>query len=226
MVLVSSAGLFVVSALCVFVLQQMLRTPYVSVPVVCATEDCVMHARHILRTLDVSANPCLSFHAYVCGAGSGDASNDVQATTAPSTKGASNYTGEAGDGLLRHIDPARRFHDYDGASTASTWWEREDSSAQCRFDKARSAHEARAIGDLFALDVALAAMKRVSDASPLRLKLLEKLTATQTFYVSYCSRFCGDPDAREKCDLAMNGSEFLAAFDCQWQMFDRGCLFV
>ncbi|XP_065286359.2 uncharacterized protein [Dermacentor albipictus] len=713
MVLVSSAGLFVVSALCVFVLQQMLRKPYVSVPVVCATEDCVMHARHILRTLDVSANPCLSFHAYVCGAGSGDASDDVQATTAPSAKGASNYTGEAGDGLLRHIDPARRlarayarqivapnllsgngnsstaskaraalalclsrgaerrpaaslwsfmrqrglewptrfrgqttlvgvlrvlldlsvkwnaalwfdvrfrhlelranvegpvivlgepghvpllrmeqvgclddpaydsttralarylsngdagqgagdtedpfedvaalgqlkrdekavreaillalsggddiddrsvplrdsgyalfegvsssdwtsllveqlgvtagqgdgvntsldttllvlngrlfaglsrlavdipaarlldvvgwmfaysyawienrlfdqvpapsvtdgtvvsepdltarilcyavvlesfgiaplaplfarmfpprerakvtavlnatahtlveavrsslglsnatknragakirahtlqvlwppppflspdvldtlysrypsmqpgtfydswlmsrraqreslvrpyygtlmtlllrwyteeilyvyslnhmtlglaavfppsyhrrgsqsmtyagigfqfarklvscidwrgrFHDYDGASTASTWWEREDSSAQCRLDKARSAHEARAIGDLFALDVALAAMKSVSDASPLRLKLLEKLTATQTFYVSYCSRFCGDPDAREKCDLAMNGSEFQAAFDCQWRVFDRGCLFV
>ncbi|KAH7949356.1 hypothetical protein HPB49_008145 [Dermacentor silvarum] len=117
-------------------------------------------------------------------------------------------------------------HDYDGAGTGLTWWERENSSAECRLDRARSEHEARAIGDLFALDVALAAMKRVSEDSPLRLKLLEKLTATQTFYVSYCSRFCGDPDAREKCDLAMNGSEFQAAFDCQWWMFDRGCPFV
>ncbi|KAL1438507.1 hypothetical protein MTO96_048113 [Rhipicephalus appendiculatus] len=128
--------------------------------------------------------------------------------------------------LVSSIDMRGRFHDYDGTSTGSSWWEREPGSPECRLERARSTREANAIGDLFALDVSLAAMKKVSGVSPLRLKLLEKLTGTQVFYVSYCNRFCDDLDAREKCDLAMNGSEFRAAFDCQWRVIDRGCLFV
>ncbi|KAH9377870.1 hypothetical protein HPB48_015328 [Haemaphysalis longicornis] len=35
----------------------------------CDTKDCVQHARQILATLDESANPCFSFHDYVCGGG-------------------------------------------------------------------------------------------------------------------------------------------------------------
>ncbi|KAH6942520.1 hypothetical protein HPB50_006945 [Hyalomma asiaticum] len=128
--------------------------------------------------------------------------------------------------LVSCVDRRGRFRDYDGASTGASWWLREAGSPECRLDKARSAQEASAISDLYALDASLAAMKKVSDDAPLRLKLLEKLTGTQTFYVSYCSRFCRDLDAREKCDLAMNGSEFRAAFDCQWRVIDRGCLFL
>ncbi|KAK8781275.1 hypothetical protein V5799_017380 [Amblyomma americanum] len=37
--------------------------------VVCDTEDCAEHAKSILATLNESADPCVDFHAHVCGGG-------------------------------------------------------------------------------------------------------------------------------------------------------------
>ncbi|KAH9373043.1 hypothetical protein HPB48_010018 [Haemaphysalis longicornis] len=42
-------------------------------PTACATQDCVQHALILLGTLNTSADPCVDFHAYVCG-------NDSQAS--------------------------------------------------------------------------------------------------------------------------------------------------
>ncbi|KAK8773095.1 hypothetical protein V5799_012340 [Amblyomma americanum] len=125
--------------------------------------------------------------------------------------------------LISTIDLRGRFLDYDGNSTGKEWWERK---RKCRLDKARTLKRRRAITDLLALDVALATMEKVSasDQSQLRLKLLEKQTPEQTFYVSYCNRFCGKHNARDMCDLAMNGSQFKVAFDCPWRVVNRGCL--
>ncbi|XP_077491657.1 uncharacterized protein LOC144102220 [Amblyomma americanum] len=89
---------------------------------------------------------------------------------------------------------------------------------ECRLTSARDPHERRAVADLFALDVALAAMQRaaLTDTSPLRLKSLQGMNGVQTFYVSYCSHFCDDEQAtpRSMCNLAMNGSGFGSAFGC------------
>ncbi|KAK8773114.1 hypothetical protein V5799_012359 [Amblyomma americanum] len=89
---------------------------------------------------------------------------------------------------------------------------------ECRLTTARDPHERRAVADLFALDVALAAMQRaaLTDTSPLRLKSLQGMNGVQTFYVSYCSHFCDDEQAtpRSMCNLAMNGSGFGSAFGC------------
>lgn len=125
--------------------------------------------------------------------------------------------------LISGIDQRGRLLDYKGNSTGKVWWERKP---ECRYDRAHTPKQRRALADLLALDLALATMKNVSatDASPLRLKLLEKQTPEQTFYVSYCIRFCGEYNARDMCDLAMNGSEFKVAFDCPWRVVDRGCL--
>ncbi|KAH9365158.1 hypothetical protein HPB48_021628 [Haemaphysalis longicornis] len=78
------------------------------------------------------------------------------------------------------------------------------------------------IRDVLALNVALETMKGVSGRQPRRLKLLDNLTPEQTFYVSYCSHFCGTHCAKDMCDLAKNSSRFSDAFGCQPR--NRGCL--
>nr|XP_054932242.1 SCAN domain-containing protein 3-like [Dermacentor andersoni] len=83
-------------------------------------------------------------------------------------------------------------------------------------DCAKSAKERRLLADRFALDVALEAMQASSlqdpTESPLQLKSLKRLTEVQTFYVSYCSHFCGEPRGQVMCNLATNGSEFSSTF--------------
>lgn len=104
--------------------------------------------------------------------------------------------------------------------------------AKCRLSTATSPQERRAVADLFALDVALAAMESGArrNSSPLRLKYLESMDAAQVFYISYCSHFCDSQPpsrARSMCDLAINGSAFGTAFGCQAPPGDaRQCLFV
>ncbi|XP_054932615.1 uncharacterized protein [Dermacentor andersoni] len=87
------------------------------------------------------------------------------------------------------------------------------------FDGAESATERNLLVDLFAIDLALEAMQVTSVRSqsdmPVRLKLLEWLSDEQTFYVSYCKRYCGEPRGQLACNLAMNGSQFNNAFRCR-----------
>ncbi|KAH7942933.1 hypothetical protein HPB52_002708 [Rhipicephalus sanguineus] len=120
---------------------------------------------------------------------------------------------------LRSVDLRGRA--LDGAGQNISW-----------LDVAKSVAERRSITDLFALDLALAAMQQASEKDrekrPLRLKYLEGLTATQTFYVSYCSHYCGEPSGRRQCNVAMNGSDFGASFSCPHpkQPTSQACVFV
>ncbi|XP_077527630.1 neprilysin-11-like [Haemaphysalis longicornis] len=126
--------------------------------------------------------------------------------------------------LVKSMDQRGRLVRHSGEK--ANWWAHEQL---CKFDRAESPKYKAYIRDLFALTVALSTMKNVStvDASPLRLKLLEDWTSEQTFYVSYCSHFCGQYGARDMCDLAMNASEFRKAFKCQVRISDdNSCLFV
>ncbi|KAH6942338.1 hypothetical protein HPB50_003924 [Hyalomma asiaticum] len=133
--------------------------------------------------------------------------------------------------LVRAIDERGRTLDYAGNSAA--WWQQEANSSECQMSEAATPSDRRAVAELFALDVALAAMEESarSDKSPLRLKGLEELNEGQTFYVSYCSHFCSgdEPRARSLCNLAMNGSDFDRAFGCDvaaLAVSGRRCLFV
>ncbi|XP_077525881.1 neprilysin-2-like [Haemaphysalis longicornis] len=126
--------------------------------------------------------------------------------------------------LIKTIDDHGRAVDrYTGK--AMNWWE---ERLQCRIAKLHTPKEKKLLGDLFALDLAVAAMANVSavNSGPLRLTYLEKWTPLRTFYVSYCSHFCEQLGARDMCQLAMKGSEFGNAFDCQWRQSDRGCIYV
>lgn len=131
---------------------------------------------------------------------------------------------------LRSVD--LRGRELDSAGRNTSWWQPgKPGESPCRLDVAESVAERRSIADLFALDVALAAMKLSSqenrDKRTTRLKSLEFLTATQTFYVSYCSHYCGEPDGRRRCNLAMNGSEFGRSFHCRpEQPTPQTCVFV
>ncbi|KAL1438472.1 hypothetical protein MTO96_048083 [Rhipicephalus appendiculatus] len=83
----------------------------------------------------------------------------------------------------------------------------------------KSVLERRSIADLFTLNLALAAMQQATEEGtarrgPCDLKYLEGLTATQTFYVTYCSHYCGEPGGRRRCNVAMNGSKFGRSSGC------------
>ncbi|KAK8781276.1 hypothetical protein V5799_017381 [Amblyomma americanum] len=70
-----------------------------------------------------------------------------------------------------------------------------------RLDNAKSATERRLVGDIFALDVAVKAMLKSSEIDPDRwlkqqLKSLEKLSAAQIFYISYCNHYCVNRKSR------------------------------
>ncbi|XP_054923598.1 uncharacterized protein [Dermacentor andersoni] len=132
--------------------------------------------------------------------------------------------------LVRIVDKRGRTLDYDGRPFS--WWHEIAGHVECRLSTATSPQERRAVADLFALDVALAAMADAARGShsPLRLQHLEAMSAAQTFYVSYCSHFCDSQPlhhARSMCNLAINGSGFGTAFGCQATPGNaRQCLFV
>ncbi|KAH7950359.1 hypothetical protein HPB49_023046 [Dermacentor silvarum] len=122
--------------------------------------------------------------------------------------------------LVKSVDERGRQVDYATGKKIS-WWE---ENRACKIKKATSAKERREIKDLFALELALAIAEKVAEADglPLRLKFLENLSPVQTFYVSYCSHFCGERGEQGMCDLAMKTSEFVEAFACLWRGADLG----
>ncbi|XP_050029996.1 uncharacterized protein [Dermacentor andersoni] len=126
--------------------------------------------------------------------------------------------------LVKSVDERGRLLDY-ATGDKITWWEEKRT---CKITTAVSTKERQEIKDLFAFELALATAKKVAEADglPLRLKFLENLSPVQTFYVSYCSNFCGAREEQEMCDLAMKSSEFVDAFACVWRGVDLGCLFV
>ncbi|KAH7964471.1 hypothetical protein HPB51_027288 [Rhipicephalus microplus] len=104
------------------------------------------------------------------------------------------------------------------------WWEK---TQNCTWDLAQSDDEKRGVADLFALKMALDAFKRSSSSSyqPVKIRGLEMLSDVQTFFISYCSNFCGSPDGERLCGLAADDSDFASAFSCQNEEKDT-CLFV
>ncbi|XP_037515124.1 endothelin-converting enzyme 1-like [Rhipicephalus sanguineus] len=93
------------------------------------------------------------------------------------------------------------------------WW---SSLKSCRWDESSSPHEKRFIEELFALKLAVKALESAvgSDKAFLQLRSLETLTGRQTFYVSYCSRFCYRVDGENWCNLAMHEEGYIRAFGC------------
>ncbi|KAL3247455.1 hypothetical protein MRX96_057052 [Rhipicephalus microplus] len=126
--------------------------------------------------------------------------------------------------IVKCVDERGRVLDYD-TNKRMKWWE---ENRMCKIDDAVSLKERKEIKDIFALELvsAVAQTAAASDSKPARLKHLEKLTTTQTFYVSYCSHFCGEIGEQEMCNLAMNSSRFAEAFPCQRRGADPQCLFV
>ncbi|KAL1430277.1 hypothetical protein MTO96_015157 [Rhipicephalus appendiculatus] len=120
--------------------------------------------------------------------------------------------------LVRTVDERGRDLDFAGRPHSAS--KRNDTGRKCRLSTARTSTERRAVGDLFALDIAMAAMKaaEAADFVLLQLKSLEHLSPEQTFYVSYCDHFC-DEQPRERaqsmCNVAVNASDFGDAFGCE-----------
>ncbi|KAH8026532.1 hypothetical protein HPB51_021144 [Rhipicephalus microplus] len=127
--------------------------------------------------------------------------------------------------LVRVADKRGRRLDYSGAEIL--WWEQH---GKCALDKAVTQQEKEAVSDLFALDVVLAALKSSMSLegglSSLRIKLLEKFSPLQMFYISFCSHFCNDAtEGSAMCDLAINASHFAEAFGCKHRT-PTTCLFA
>ncbi|KAK8786778.1 hypothetical protein V5799_023446 [Amblyomma americanum] len=124
--------------------------------------------------------------------------------------------------LVRAVDEHGRRLDHLGRE--KSWWEQ---TRKCKWDLAHSGLEKRMIADLFALEVALSALKRSSGTGygSHRIRGLESLSEAQTFFVSFCSHYCDDPEGPSLCSLATNTSEFAEAFSCEQPLRDR-CLFV
>ncbi|XP_050040633.2 neprilysin-like [Dermacentor andersoni] len=129
--------------------------------------------------------------------------------------------------LVRVVDERGRKLDYTGSEIP--WWEQQ---GKCALDRAATKREMKEVADLFALDVALAALKSSAASShegglsTLGIKLLEMFSPLQTFYISYCSHFCDDPvEGPVMCNLAVNASDFAEAFGCQRQS-PPTCLFA
>ncbi|KAK8772779.1 hypothetical protein V5799_023976 [Amblyomma americanum] len=124
--------------------------------------------------------------------------------------------------VVRAVDERGRSLDHEGHNTS--WWEQQ---TPCALNKAHSGAEKSTVADLFALEVSLAALRRSSgdDLSAMRLQLLEKFSPVQTFYISYCSHFCGHPNGLAMCGVAVNASDFRTAFSCEREMRAE-CLFM
>uniref|UniRef100_A0A224YC97 Endothelin-converting enzyme n=1 Tax=Rhipicephalus zambeziensis TaxID=60191 RepID=A0A224YC97_9ACAR len=138
--------------------------------------------------------------------------------------GVSAYSGlgfQIARALVRTVDERGRT---DG--TAKDEWKQ---VAKCRLDSANTSLERDAVARLFALDVALAALRSNAQNRLDGLEGLEKLTGLQTFYVNFCGKFCGHRRGSELCNVAMNASEFGDAFECPAAPSarkDRRCLVV
>ncbi|KAL3188725.1 hypothetical protein MRX96_022231 [Rhipicephalus microplus] len=131
--------------------------------------------------------------------------------------------------LVRTVDERGRDLDFAGRPHATP--KPNDTRHECRLSTAKTSTERRAVGDLFAIDIAMAAMKEAeaADFVLLQLKSLEHLSPEQTFYVSYCDHFCDEQPrerARSMCNVAVNASDFGDAFGCESRA-DRAreCLF-
>ncbi|KAH7944315.1 hypothetical protein HPB52_018217 [Rhipicephalus sanguineus] len=119
--------------------------------------------------------------------------------------------------LVRTVDDRGRGLDFAGLPHASS--KHNHTGHKCRLSMAKTSTERRAVGDLFALDISMAAMKaaEAADSAPLQLKSLEHLSPEQTFYVSYCDHFCDEQPqqrAQSMCNVAVNASNFNDAFGC------------
>ncbi|XP_037515200.1 neprilysin-11 [Rhipicephalus sanguineus] len=103
--------------------------------------------------------------------------------------------------LVKIADEHGRRLDYIGRE--NDWWEMVQN---CTWDLAQSEHEKRGVADLFALELALEAFKRSSRSNyqPVKIRGLERLSEAQTFFMSYCSSFCDNPDGARLCGLAAN----------------------
>ncbi|KAH6942653.1 hypothetical protein HPB50_008957 [Hyalomma asiaticum] len=120
--------------------------------------------------------------------------------------------------LVKSVDERGRQLDY-ATGKKIGWWE---ENRVCEIHRPKSTKEKREIKDLFALELALAVSQNAAaaDVTAPRLKHLEKLTAVQTFYVSYCSHFCGEFEEQEMCNLATKSSRFAEAFACCTQRLE------
>ncbi|KAH6937255.1 hypothetical protein HPB50_026223 [Hyalomma asiaticum] len=129
--------------------------------------------------------------------------------------------------LVKVADERGRRLDYSGAEIP--WWEQR---GKCALEKAATRDEKKAVADIFALDVALAALKDSAAStyegglSTLRIKLLERFSPLQLFYISFCNHFCDDPaEGPALCNSVVNASDFAEAFGCQRHSRPT-CLFV
>ncbi|KAK8774413.1 hypothetical protein V5799_011048 [Amblyomma americanum] len=125
-------------------------------------------------------------------------------------------------GLVRALDERGRF--IDGSAVVTDTW---TQVKKCRLDLAKTSREKDNVARLYALDVALVALRESTQDRLHRLDGLEQLTGLQTFYVNYCSNFCDHPRGPELCNVAMNSSEFGDAFSCfdaSSQSGSRRCL--
>ncbi|KAH7986567.1 hypothetical protein HPB52_024868 [Rhipicephalus sanguineus] len=111
--------------------------------------------------------------------------------------------------LVKIADEHGRRLDYIGRE--NDWWEMVQN---CTWDLAQSEHEKRGVADLFALELALEAFKRSSRSNyqPVKIRGLERLSEAQTFFMSYCSSFCDNPDGARLCGLAANSARHGSAF--------------
>ncbi|KAH6942497.1 hypothetical protein HPB50_006852 [Hyalomma asiaticum] len=131
--------------------------------------------------------------------------------------------------LVRTVDHRGRGLDFAGRPSGSS--RLNQTRPKCRLSTAKTSTERREIGDLFALDISMAAMKQAdsTDSAPLQLKSLEHLSPEQTFYISYCDQFCDKQPqqlAKSMCNLAVNGSDFANAFGCDARIRDTPeCVF-
>ncbi|KAH6934232.1 hypothetical protein HPB50_021952 [Hyalomma asiaticum] len=102
------------------------------------------------------------------------------------------------------------------------WW---SSLKSCRWDEASSVQDQRFIEELFALKLAVKALEGMvgSGKAFLQLRSLETLSGRQTFYVSYCSRFCYRVDGENWCNLAMHEDGYIRAFGCHsaWARYSK-----
>ncbi|XP_075542595.1 neprilysin-11-like [Dermacentor variabilis] len=118
----------------------------------------------------------------------------------------------------------------DKGLSRSFWW---SSLKSCRWDEASSVHDKRFIKELFALKLAVKALESTAagDKAFLQLQPLQTLTGRQTFYASFCSRFCHRVDGENWCNLAMHEDGYSRAFGCHsvWPRYmkvDPECLVV
>lgn len=95
--------LVLATALVAIIVTHMRSRQSVDDPRFCDTDECAEHARHILRTMNVSSDPCVSLHRYVCG---GEADKRGQEASPMGRQGSFNERSSTGVGI---------------SASASTW---------------------------------------------------------------------------------------------------------